>query len=937
MALFIQLCTCMVFVLVSVLHVQGQSAYCSVENASPSIEENNAPGVVVTNITTAAGVTVTIAPASDTNPEWFDIKDSQLILKYSVDYENTTVLIVELKCWSGGIEENSLIVVVTIINVNDNPPVFKETNIMVNVNEDTKVNAIVVPQADVTATDADADVIFYNLTGSPMALEYFNIQGVNNPQISLLKPLDYERMNLMEFTLYAMDGDADASDTHTATAAITIHILQADLRPPWFQPCTLFGGNIVCINYGYTGKVNVSQNVIGPLILEPGPLYAIDGDKDLNEIIVYEIVGGNDDNTFSIDRNTGNITMNKPVDKLKTFVLYIVASQENNPFRYSQTTVEIKVVHRNDHKPVFNTTYLGTMSVDLPVSSLVMEAGKPSVPLKIFARDDDFPDGINPDIKYEIQNSSDFRVTSDGFLLTTVVLDVPSTITLLVIANDTVAQQEASTLITIDVLPLATTTIPTTTTTTTTTTTATNTTSTTSFTTIPGIGTTTSRTSGPFSSLPPGINSTLPTVPSQSTVPTSSPASTTRNTGITESTGKPITAPGPGGPTPPTPPTSKSTTSSITSAAPGPGGPTSSIQPTSKSTTSSTTSAAPGSGGPIPSAQPTTKSTPSSTTSASPGPGGPTSSTQQTSKSTTSSTTSAAPGSGGPIPSAQPTTKSTTSSTTSASPGSGAPIPSPHPTTKSTTSSKTSVHPGPGGPTLSTRPTSKTTIASTTSAASELTNITLDKYNQDMAVLGGILGSLLAITLMLLGLISYKYYKLKNAPGEDDSSFTGGFTNEIYENGEQPNFDGKGDELPANVEVEHDSPGPSAPLEKSMKVSLASASSEAIENEAKNEDSEKEVKSILTKDRRVADDGYKSVWFKEDIDPDAKDDVLVIGDERNRIDSDDDSNEEEEEGGNGSGRGGTHVAIIPGRAQLPEDQSLLSGSFENKEENSIYL
>lgn len=35
-------------------------------------------------------------------------------------------------------------------------------------------------------------------------MDYFNIQGINNPQISLRKVLDYEAMNFMEFTLRAM-------------------------------------------------------------------------------------------------------------------------------------------------------------------------------------------------------------------------------------------------------------------------------------------------------------------------------------------------------------------------------------------------------------------------------------------------------------------------------------------------------------------------------------------------------------------------------------------------------------------------------------------------------------------------------------------------------------------------------------------------------------
>nr|XP_046249840.1 cadherin-related family member 5 [Scatophagus argus] len=56
-------------------------------------------------------------------------------------------------------------------------------------------------------------------------------------------------------------------------------------------------------------------------------------------------------------------------------------------------------------------------------------------------------------------------------------------------------------------------------------------------------------------------------------------------------------------------------------------------------------------------------------------------------------------------------------------------------------------------------------------------------------------------------------------------------------------------------------------------------------------DSEKEVKPILTKERRM-DEGYKSVWFKEDIDPNAKEEVVIIPDSR---ESDSDSDEEDDE------------------------------------------
>lgn len=65
------------------------------------------------------------------------------------------------------------------------------------------------------------------------------------------------------------------------------------------------------------------------------------------------------------------------------------------------------------------------------------------------------------------------------------------------------------------------------------------------------------------------------------------------------------------------------------------------------------------------------------------------------------------------------------------------------------------------------------------------------------------------------------------------------------------------------------------------------------------DDKEKEVRPILTKGRRQ-DEGYKSVWFKEDIDPEAKEEVVIIPESReNDSDEEDleqtDGNREEKE------------------------------------------
>ncbi|NXE83578.1 CDHR5 protein, partial [Cochlearius cochlearius] len=284
---------------------------------------------------------------------------------------------------------------VTILNVNDNSPVFKQTNLTEVVPEDTKVNATIVAREDLSASDADPDTVFYELTTIvPDTDGYFAIKGVNNPEIYLQKALDYEKFNLTTLVLYARDRPVGSTTiTNTATATINIFIEQADTKPPWFLPCTFINtDNSICISSPYTGKVNISEVSTEPLILEPGPIYAIDPDCTLNEKIVYSIVGGDTDKLFSVNADTGNLTMNKAATSPGSYLLQVMATQVNNIQKYSTVSVEIKVIAKSDYPPYFESRiYNGTVFVGLAPRRFVFQAGDPSSPLMITAVDDDYP------------------------------------------------------------------------------------------------------------------------------------------------------------------------------------------------------------------------------------------------------------------------------------------------------------------------------------------------------------------------------------------------------------------------------------------------------------------------------------------------------------------------------------------------------------------
>nr|XP_057930741.1 cadherin-related family member 5 [Doryrhamphus excisus] len=173
---------------------------------------------------------------------------------------------------------------------------------------------------------------------------------------------------------------------------------------------------------------------------------------------------------------------------------------------------------------------------------------------------------------------------------------------------------------------------------------------------------------------------------------------------------------------------------------------------------------------------------------------------------------------------------------------------------------------------------------------------------EDMAALGATLGILLFVCLVVIGVLVCRLQKgksdwrkiheasvFRSSLGQGLGGQKEGiqYTNEAFEHDEDGGSVGSG--------------GPDAIVVKELEGrsdSFAVKSSAALTTLLDDDvsltgsdkaDSEKEVKPILTKERRM-EEGYKAVWFKEDIDPNAKEEVVIIPDSR-----EDDSEEDNEE------------------------------------------
>ncbi|XDV15742.1 hypothetical protein PO909_015754 [Leuciscus waleckii] len=280
---------------------------------------------------------VPVTLAVETEADKFSINQATGVLstKVKLDFEEKSSYTVQLSI-TDGTNRDEASVLVEVLDINDNSPVFENHPATVSVPEDHKLGDNV---TSVTATDADAGFngeVRYTLLGGAGRFNVDQETGV----ITLAAPLDRETQDTYHLVITAQD---QGRPSHSTTTNLDISVTDINDNAPIFskQPY----------------ETTVSEHAeVGATVVN---VMATDKDDGPNAVVTYHIVKQEPSSTppvFSIDAESGNIILSEKLDygKAKRYTLEVEGQDGGTPILTGNATVTVWVEDVNDKAPVFS-------------------------------------------------------------------------------------------------------------------------------------------------------------------------------------------------------------------------------------------------------------------------------------------------------------------------------------------------------------------------------------------------------------------------------------------------------------------------------------------------------------------------------------------------------------------------------------------------------
>ena len=296
----------------------------------------------------------------------------------------------------------------TVIDVNDNAPLFTDDVKEVYIVENLRVDSFVF---HVSATDKDsgaAGIVNYNISSTVLKI------GVSDGNVYIAKAIDRESVSFFETKICAIDQASPLSEQLSTCKEVSINILDINDNTPIFldNEMDMYVSENTRIHEAFT-RINAS-----------------DADLDLNSTIRFSILNQFPEGRVSIASDLGDLMLLKPVDYEVSTVacsVTIAASDLGTPSLHSIKQFNIFVQDYNDNAPSFSNP---TDQRSVYLSGSVMSG---STIFVVSATDMD--SGKNGQVTYSIgKNSDGFMIDSkSGKISTLFDIDSPFSSNLLTV------------------------------------------------------------------------------------------------------------------------------------------------------------------------------------------------------------------------------------------------------------------------------------------------------------------------------------------------------------------------------------------------------------------------------------------------------------------------------------------------------------------------
>ncbi|XP_069026675.1 protocadherin alpha-12-like isoform X33 [Embiotoca jacksoni] len=263
----------------------------------------------------------------------------ELVIRKILDSEKDSVIRLILTAVDGGTpaKSGSMTIIVNVLDINDNAPVFSQTLYKASVYENVKIGTSIIT---INATDLDAGAngqVLYSFSevGEDKKTDLFAVDEKTGT-VTNKNNIDFEENNAFEIRVQASDGAVFSMTSH---AKLLIEVLDVNDNAPEITVTSLLN----------TVKEDASIGTAIALVS------VFDKDKGKNGIVQTEISNNVPFKLESNYKNYYSLVVDGPLDRESSsqYNISITATDEGSPALSSTSVINVHVSDVNDNKPIF--------------------------------------------------------------------------------------------------------------------------------------------------------------------------------------------------------------------------------------------------------------------------------------------------------------------------------------------------------------------------------------------------------------------------------------------------------------------------------------------------------------------------------------------------------------------------------------------------------